>query len=150
MAVSGKDLKLPLEIEQIKECIPHRYPFLLIDRIIQVNLLKDITAVRNVSYSDPILQGHFPGNPVLPGVLIVEGMAQTAAVLGHLSQDHGLETCLLTEVSESRFRKPIVPGESVHYHVKLVRSRKPFFWFEGVATVADAEVARVKFSALMR
>ena len=140
----------PMDINAIQKCIPHRYPFLLIDRVTEAVPSKSLVAIRNVSNADPILQGHFPDNPVVPGVLVVEAMAQAAAVLGHLSKPEGLSTCLLTEVSSARFRRQIVPGDVMRFEIIVGKQRHPFFWFEGTCSV-DAEVAaQVSFSALMK
>jgi len=150
MAVKGDEVKVPLDVEAIKLCIPHRYPFLLIDRVTAFKVGESITAYKNISYGDPIFQGHFPNNPVVPGVLIVEGIAQAAAVLGHLSSERGLSTCMLTEISETRFRKPVIPGDTLVYQIKCVKFRSPFYWFEAEAIVEDQPVASVKFSAVMK
>ena len=143
-------LKFPMDIQAIEKCIPHRYPFLLIDRVLDAAPNEFITAIKNVSMTDPVLQGHFPGNPVVPGVLIVEAMAQAAAVLGHLSYELGLTTCYLTEVQSARFRKPVVPGDTMRFEVKVLRRRPPFFWFEAQCLVDGEPVADVKLSAYIK
>ena len=144
-----KDYKMPMSVIDVMECIPHRYPFLLIDRVLEVVPNERILAVKNISYSDPYLQGHFPGNPLVPGVLLVEGMAQGSAVLGHLSTVHGLKNCYLTEISQSRFRKPVVPGDTLKLDIRVKKQRRPFFWFDSTAYVDDELVAEIRFSALM-
>ena len=146
--VSG--MKLPMDVNGIQQCIPHRYPFLLIDRVVEAVPNEKVVALKNVSITDPVLQGHFPDNPVVPGVLIVEGIAQAAAVLGHLSTPGGLTTCLLTEVKETRFRRPVVPGDVMQYEALVVRRRAPFFWFDAKCTVDGELAAEVKFSALLK
>ena len=146
----GKAVKLPMEVKDIEKCIPHRYPFLLVDRIIEFEHLQHITGIKCISMTDPILQGHFPENPVMPGVLIVEGIAQTAGVLGHLSLQDGFQNCLLTEISNTRFRRPVVPGDVLHYNIKVVKVRQPFFWFEAEATVDGELAAKVSLSALIK
>lgn len=143
-------IKFPMDIQAIEKCIPHRYPFLLIDRVLEASPNERIVALKNVSMTDPVLQGHFPGNPVVPGVLIVEAMAQAAAVLGHLSYEQGLTTCYLTEVQSARFRKPVVPGDTMRFEVKVAKRRPPFFWFEAQALVDDEPVADVKLSAYIK
>ncbi len=140
------DFKVPMNIQDIEKCIPHRYPFLLIDRVLEYAVGERIVAIKNVSMVDPILQGHFPGNPIVPGVLIVEAMAQASAVLGKLTETD-CSSCLLTEVTEARFRRQVVPGDTLRMDVKVLRRRKPFFWFEGEATVDGEPAAFVKFSA---
>ena len=143
-------LKLPMNITDIQQCIPHRYPFLLIDRIVEAVPGERIVAIKNVSIGDPMLQGHFPGNPVVPGVLIVEGMAQAAAVLGHLSYEKGLNSCLLTEVSQARFRRPVIPGDVMRFDITVVKRRPPFFWFDAKCTVEGEPAADVKLSAFIK
>ena len=143
-------LKLPLNVEDIQKCIPHRYPFLLIDRVTEVTPKERIVAIKNISLSDPILQGHFPDNPVVPGVLIVEGAAQAAAVLGHMSVEGGCTTCYLTEVTSARFRKPVVPGDQLRIEVDVVKLRPPFFWFDAKCLVDGQEVTNIKLSAMMK
>jgi 3-hydroxyacyl-[acyl-carrier-protein] dehydratase len=140
----------PMGIEEIKQCIPHRYPFLLLDRVLEATPHERIVAVRNISFSDPVLQGHFPDRPVYPGVLIVEAIAQAAAVLGHLSFAAGLSQCLLTEVSSARFRRQVVPGDVLTFDVRVVRRRTPFFWFEATASVGSELAAEVNLSAFIK
>lgn len=136
-----------MDINKIKEYIPHRYPFLLIDRVHDYKAYDFIKASKAVSALDPYLQGHFPGNPVVPGVLMVEAMAQASAILGKVSKGDDCHICLLTEVSESRFRRVVVPGDVLDLDVKLLRSRKDFFWFQGEATVNGEMAAIAKFTA---
>lgn len=140
------EFKAPLGIQQIEQLIPHRSPFLLIDRVLEFEVGKSIVARKNVSMTDPSLQGHFPGNPVMPGVLIIESLAQASAVLGRLT-DPSASSVLLTEISSARFRKPIVPGDCVSIEVTVLKQRKPFYWFSGVAKVDGENVAEVAFSA---
>jgi 3-hydroxyacyl-[acyl-carrier-protein] dehydratase len=142
--------KCPMGIQEIQQCIPHRYPFLLIDRVLEAVAHERIVAIKNVSFSDPVLQGHFPGNPVFPGVMIVEAIAQAAAVLGHLSYEAGLTACLLTEVSSARFRRQVVPGDVLTFDVRVARRRAPFFWFDTTASVAGELAAEVKLSAFIK
>lgn len=143
------DVTFPMDIMQIQDCIPHRYPFLLIDRVIEAVPDESIVATKNVSISDPMLQGHFPGDPVVPGVLIVEGMAQACAVLGVLSQG-SMTTCLLTEVSSARFKRKVVPGDMMRFEVKVKKKRAPFFWFIGECTVDGEFAAKVELSAFLK
>ncbi len=143
-------VKLPMDIIEIQKCIPHRYPFLLIDRVLEAVPHEYIVAIKNVSMSDPTLQGHFPGNPVMPGVLIVEAIAQAAAVLGHLSYATGLSQCLLTEVSAARFRRPVVPGDVMRFEVHVAKRRPPFFWFDAKCLIDGEVAAEVKISAFIK
>lgn len=141
---------IPMSTVDIQRCIPHRYPFLLIDRVLEAEPQARIVAIKNISYTEPVLQGHFPGNPVFPGVLIIEAIAQAAAVLGHLSYEGGLTQCLLTEVTEARFRRPVVPGDVLRLDVRINKRRPPFFWFETNCTVDGETVAEVKLSAYIK
>lgn len=136
-----------LNFAQIQEYLPHRFPFLLIDRVVDYRLNESITAIKMVSNLDPYLQGHFPGNPVMPGVLIVEALAQASGVLGRLSRGQECQTCLLTEVNDTRFRRLVVPGDVLQLNVQIVRARQSFFWFEGEATVDGDLAAAAKFTA---
>ena len=136
-----------MDIKQILDCIPHRYPFILIDRVHDYKAGEFIQASKVVSSMDPFLQGHFPGNPIMPGVLQVEALAQASAILGKITRGDDSNTCLLTEVTESRFRRAVVPGDVLDLKVTVKKHRKEFFWFLGEATV-DGEVASIcKFSA---
>lgn len=139
----------PMDVVAIQKAIPHRYPFLFIDRVLEVKSFESLVAIRNITISDPALQGHFPNNPIVPGVVIVEGAAQAAAVLGRISKG-SLTECLFTEISEARFRKPVVPGDVLRYEIKLTKHRGAFLWFEAQMSVDGTEVAFVKFSALMK
>lgn len=144
------NLTMPMDATAIMGCIPHRYPFLLIDRVLEVVPQERIVAIKAISYSDPALSGHFPGNPVMPGVLMVEAAAQAAAVLGHLSYENGLSTCYLTEISKARFRRQVTPGDLLRFDIKVLKRRRPFFWFEAVATVDGETVLEVELSAYIK
>jgi 3-hydroxyacyl-[acyl-carrier-protein] dehydratase len=112
-----------LDARQILEILPHRFPFLFIDRVVEVEPNKSIVALRNITLSDPILQGHFPGNPIVPGVVQVEAMAQAAVILAHQSGafDPALHDCLFVGISEAKFRAPVVPGEQMSIIVEATR-----------------------------
>lgn len=148
-----KTVELPMNIPEIQKSIPHRFPFLLVDRVIEMETTGDrkyIKAIKCISMTDPILQGHFPNFPVVPGVIIVEGLAQAAGVLGdHLLKD-GLSTCLLTEITKARFKRQVVPGDVITYEVTSSKSKGPFHWFEAIASVDGEVAAEVSLSALMK
>jgi 3-hydroxyacyl-[acyl-carrier-protein] dehydratase len=148
--LSTKALVLPLGIEEIQGCIPHRYPFLLVDKVIELVPNESIVAIKNISMSDPILQGHFPNFPVFPGVLMIEGMAQASAILGRYSREQDFHQVLLTEISECRFRHKVVPGDQLRFEVSLEKKREPFFWFKGTVVIDGRSVASATFSALMK
>jgi beta-hydroxyacyl-ACP dehydratase FabZ len=143
------DLKLPMDVNAIQKVIPHRYPFLFVDRVVELVKESHICAIRNVSMSDPMLQGHFPGNPIVPGVVIVEGAAQAATILGSVSRG-GCSSVLFAEISAARFKRPVVPGDVLQYKVKMVKSKFHFYWFHSEMTVSGEVVAEADFSALMK
>ena len=144
------ELKLPMDINEIQKCIPHKFPFLLIDRVTEVVPGERCVALKNVSMTDPNLQGHFPGNPVMPGVLMVEAVAQAAGVLGYFTKQGGMHQCLLTEITSARFRRQVVPGDQLRIEVKVQKSRGAFFWFEALCTVGDEIAAEVTLSAYLK
>lgn len=143
-----EDATFPMDVVEIQKRIPHRHPFLFLDRVQEMVKYERIVAQRNITVSDPMLQGHFPGNPIVPGVVIVEGAAQAAALLGSYS-NNGCTTCLFTEISGARFRRPVKPGDVLKYNVTLTKYRSRFYWFTAVMTVDGEEVATVNFSAMM-
>ena len=141
------DYTLPLDREQIELFLPHRPPFLLVDRVLECVAGESLHASRNIVEDDPILRGHFPGNPIVPGVLIVEGLAQASAILGQISMETHYDTCLLIEIEKCRFRRQVVPGDVLHYRVRLTKQRKFFYWFDGEAATEQGIVASATFSA---
>ncbi len=141
------ELQLPWGISQIEKAIPHRYPFLLVDRVLEITPKKFILAVKNISVSDPVLQGHFPGFPVFPGVMMVEGLAQAAGILSYVSLEKPITQMLLTEVQNARFRRLVQPGDVLTYKVEVTKSRGKFFWFSGVASVGDEVAVECDLSA---
>ena len=146
-----KSVSLPIEIDRIKEIIPHRPPFLLVDRVTEIDGVDKMTAVKQISISDPVFQGHFPHSPIYPGVLVVEGLAQTAAVLGtlfHVGETSSKDT-LLAEINSVRFRRRVIPGDVLTYKVTLERKRQGFMWFYTEAFVEGEMVTAAKLSAYM-
>jgi len=140
-----------IEIGRIMEMIPHRYPFLMIDRVIETVPDSNATAIKNVTMDEPFFQGHFPAHPVMPGVLIIESMAQTAAVLVVYTLGKKSEGKLVyfTSIETARFRKPVTPGDSLRIHVKKERNRGGLWKFSGKAEVDGAIVAEATFSAMI-
>ena len=140
------------DIMQVMEMIPHRYPMLMIDRV--RDLVPDVSAVglKNVTINEGFFQGHFPRQPVMPGVLIVEAMAQTAAVLVVQTLDGSVAGKLVyfMSIDSCRFRKPVEPGDQLEIKVKKQRSRGPFWKFTGEVFVAGTLVAEATFSAMIR
>ena len=140
-----------MDIERIMRMIPHRYPLLMIDRVRQLVPAKSAIGVKNVSINEPHFQGHFPVRPIMPGVLLVEAMAQTAAVLVvHTLDmiDKGKLVYFMT-LDGARFRKPVFPGDVVELHVEVLKTRGPVWKFNGQARVDDAVCAQSEFSAMI-
>lgn len=139
-----------IETVQIQEILPHRYPFLFLDRVLEVVPNERIVARKCVSISDPILQGHFPGNSLLPGVVQVEAMAQAAVVLANLSGkfDPKLHNCLFIGIQEAKFRAPVVPGDVLDITVEAKRLGK-IGKFEGSIRCGETLKASAKFTAIV-
>jgi 3-hydroxyacyl-[acyl-carrier-protein] dehydratase len=141
-----------IDIEGIQRMIPHRYPMLMIDRVIDVVPNVRATGVKNVTINDHFFQGHFPSDPVMPGVLIIEAMAQTAAVLvvATLGPDSEGSLVYFMSVDSARFRKPVVPGDQVLVHVEKQRNRKNVWKFAARAEVDGILVAEAVYAAMIR
>lgn len=143
--------KKTIDINRIMKMIPHRYPILLVDRILEYVPGESAVGLKNVSINEPHFQGHFPDFPVMPGVLIVEAMAQTAAILvvDTLGKKAEGKTVYFMSIEDARFRKPVVPGDSMHIHVKKIHSRANVWKFEGKAIVDGHLCAEATFSAMI-
>lgn len=139
------------DITRIKEMIPHRYPMLLIDKVEDVTKGEAATGVKCVTVNEPFFQGHFPDMPVMPGVLIVEAMAQTAAVLvvHTLGAEFEGKLVYFMTIDDARFRNPVGPGDVLHIKVKVIRSRGMVWKFTGEAFVGDKLCAQATFSAMI-
>lgn len=139
------------DIQRILELLPHRYPFLLIDRIIEINGETSGTGVKNVTFNEPFFPGHFPGNPVMPGVLLVEAMAQTAGalVMNNLPADDAGRIVYFMSIDKARFRKPVLPGHTVHFPVTLTQKRPPVWKFSCEARVDGTLMAEAEISAML-
>lgn len=139
------------DIQRIMQAIPHRYPFLLIDRVVEIVSNVSAVGVKNVSINEPHFAGHFPTRPVMPGVLIVECMAQTSAVLvvSTLGSEAEGKLVYFMSIDEARFRKPVVPGDQLRIHVTKERQRGPVWKFKGVAKVNDVLCAEATITAMI-
>ncbi len=140
-----------IDLLRIMEMIPHRYPFLMIDRVIDVVRDASAVGIKNVTVNEPHFQGHFPSRPIMPGVLIVEAMAQTAGVLvvHTLGPESEGKLVYFMTIDDARFRKPVTPGDTLHIHVVKQRSRGNVWKFKGEARVDGALVAEATFSAMI-
>jgi 3-hydroxyacyl-[acyl-carrier-protein] dehydratase len=145
-------LELPtLGTQDILRLLPQRYPFLLVDRIVAIRGDESCIGIKNVTFNEPFFQGHFPGNPVMPGVLILEGMAQTGgAVCGHC-MGKTADTCnvFFITVDKAKFRHPVVPGDVLEYHMSKITRRKSMWWFRGEAKVAGKLMAEAVLGAMI-
>ena len=135
----------------IIKLIPHRHPFLLIDKITDINLNKSITGIKAVTFNEPYFPGHFPEHPVMPGVLILEGMAQTAACLISYEYQSLSKNNLVffTGIDKAKFRKPVTPGCELFYKIYLITSKRSLYKFNGEAFVEEKLVASSEFSAML-
>lgn len=133
-----------MDINEIREILPHRYPFLLVDRIIEMTS-ECVVGIKNVTQNEPFFQGHFPDFPVMPGVLIVEAMAQAAGVLVLKNMpDRHNKLVLLVAIENARFRKPVVPGDTLRLEMKVIKRKASVAKMAGVATVDGAVVAEAE------
>ncbi len=141
-----------MDIKRIMQMIPHRYPLLLVDRVIDLRLGQSAIGIKNVSINEPFFQGHFPVDPVMPGVLIVESMAQTAAVLVVATLGANAEGKLVYFLSMDnvRFRRPVTPGDRIEIHVNKIQARQSVWKFEGKALVEGKVAAEATFAAMIR
>lgn len=143
--------KTPIDITTIMEMIPHRYPILLVDRVLEIERGESAVSLKNVTMNEPHFMGHFPGIPVMPGVLIIEAMAQTAAivVVDAMGQDAAGKVVYFMTIDSARFRKPVTPGDSMHIHVQKVQSRGAVWKFKGQAIVDGKVCAEATFGAMI-
>lgn len=137
-------LQFPIDITQIQDLIPHRYPFLLVDRVVELDVeTKQIVCQKNVSYNEPYFQGHFPGRPIMPGVLIIEALAQAGGVMTQLTLGRDAQSKLfyMVKVENARFNKQVVPGDVLMLHVQMKRLIRNMGWYYGEAKVNGEVVA---------
>ena len=146
------DLTLPLVYQDIVRVLPHRYPFLLIDRITEIELGKNIVGIKNVTANEPFFQGHFPGNPIMPGVLIIEAMAQAGGILARLSlnglaEKENTDSVFFMTMDKVKFRRPVVPGDQLRLDISTLRSGSRVWKMEGKAFVEQYLVAEAVLAA---
>ncbi len=139
------------DINAVMRLIPHRYPFLMIDKVVGLNPGESAVGVKSVSVAEPYFQGHFPGKPIMPGVLIIEAMAQTSAVLvAHTMGEEAVDKLVyFMAIDEARFRKPVVPGDTLFIHVTKTQNRGAVWKFHGQAKVEGKLVAESSFTAML-
>jgi 3-hydroxyacyl-[acyl-carrier-protein] dehydratase/UDP-3-O-[3-hydroxymyristoyl] N-acetylglucosamine deacetylase/3-hydroxyacyl-[acyl-carrier-protein] dehydratase len=140
MPQKPQDNKAVLNIQQILGMLPHRYPFLLIDRVLEYEEGKSLVAIKNVTYNEPFFQGHFPGLKVMPGVLLIEAVAQAGGILLYLSiPDPEKKLVFLSKIDKAKFRKPVIPGDQVRLEVEIIKMKTKFCHLKGRAFV-DGDV----------
>ena len=137
-------------VKEILEALPHRYPFLMVDRVIEMKGDDSAIGIKNVTFNEPQFMGHFPGNPVFPGVLMIEGMAQTAGVMCITSGTVGkVKSVYFMTIDKAKFRKPVVPGDTIEYHMRKKTRRKTMWWYQAEAKVAGELVAEAEVGAML-
>jgi 3-hydroxyacyl-[acyl-carrier-protein] dehydratase len=145
--------KKTFDVQQILKYLPHRYPFLMVDRIIDAVDDVSCVGIKNVTFNEPHFQGHFPGQPVMPGVLLIEGMAQTAGAfcIRYETTDESKPAPLVyfMTIDKAKFRKPVVPGDQVEFHVERTNRRRNMWWFRARALVDGQCVCEAEFSAML-
>jgi 3-hydroxyacyl-[acyl-carrier-protein] dehydratase len=139
------------DIHEILRLLPHRYPFLMVDRVIDMRGDDHAVGIKNITVNEPQFMGHFPDNPVMPGVLVIEGMAQTAGVLclrGMPRTERQRKVFFLT-IDKAKFRKPAIPGDTLEYHVDKIAHRRNMWWYKAEAKVGSALIAEAEVGALV-
>jgi 3-hydroxyacyl-[acyl-carrier-protein] dehydratase len=140
------------DIKQILDLLPHRYPFLMIDRIIEIKGDESCIGIKNVTINEPQFVGHFPTRPLFPGVLLIEGMAQTAGAIcvrANLALQAAPKQVFFMTVDKAKFRKPVVPGDVLEYHMRKLNKRRNMWWFRGEAKVGGVLVAEAEVGAML-
>lgn len=138
-----------MDIKEIQKLLPHRYPFLLVDRIIEINPGTKAVGIKNVTINEEFFQGHFPGHPIMPGVLIIEALAQVAGVLAFQSGESVGKSVYFLSIEKAKFRKPVVPGDQLRLEVNVLQHRANVWKFSGNALVEDKIAAEAEFTAMV-
>jgi len=139
-----------IDINEILTLLPHKYPFLLVDRVLEFEPAKRIIAIKNVTVNEPFFQGHFPGRPIMPGVLILEAMAQAGGILAFKSFPGMRGSVFFTGIDGARFRKPVTPGDQLRFDVEVVKHRREIWVFEAKAYVEDDVAAEARIMAMLK
>jgi len=143
-----------LDVVEIQEILPHRYPFLLVDKVTEMTEGENIIAYKNISISEPVFQGHFPGHPIYPGVMILEGMAQAGGILalkssGLTNEEIKQKVIYFMSIDGAKFRSPVKPGDKLEYRIKVLKLRKNLIVLEGKAYVEDTLVSEAELKAMV-
>jgi 3-hydroxyacyl-[acyl-carrier-protein] dehydratase len=151
--MSGTQMTLEsADIVRVLELMPHRYPFLLVDKVVDIDGDRSCIGIKNVTFNEPQFTGHFPSRPVFPGVFLIEGMAQTAGVMcviSTLAQQERPKQVFFMTIDKAKFRKLVVPGDTVEYHMLKLNKRRNIWWYRGEAKVAGALVAEAEVGAML-
>ena len=146
---------MTMDIMEIQKIIPHRYPFLLLDRITKLEKGQSVVGYKNVTIGDNVFQGHFPGHPIYPGVMILEGMAQTGGILAFKSMDNMTDeeaankVVYFMSIDKAKFRAPVRPGDQLEYRIDMIKQKGAIWVFDGKAYVDDALVAQAELKAMI-
>jgi 3-hydroxyacyl-[acyl-carrier-protein] dehydratase len=144
-----------MDINEIMKVLPHRYPFLLVDRVDEMELGKNIHATKNVTINEPFFQGHFPGHPIMPGVLIIEALAQVGGILAYKTAESRVEGELgpkltyFMGIDKAKFRRPVGPGDTLNFEVSLIQERAPYWRLKGLAYVNGKLVCEAELKAML-
>ena len=139
-----------IDINEIMQLMPHSYPFLLVDRILEFEPAKRIVGIKNVTFNEPYFTGHFPQRPIMPWVLIVEALAQTGVVLAFKSFPEKKGLVFFTGIDDARFRKPVIPGDQIKLVLEVIKHRREIWVFEGKAYVDNEVVAEARIMAMLK
>jgi 3-hydroxyacyl-[acyl-carrier-protein] dehydratase len=139
------------DIREILQLLPHRYPFVMVDRIVGIRGDEHGVGIKNVTFNEPQFLGHFPENPVMPGVLLIEGMAQTAGVmcLRRMKSTEQRRAMYFLTIDKAKFRKPAMPGDTIEYHVNKIAHRRNMWWYRAEAKVGDTLIAEAEVGAII-
>jgi 3-hydroxyacyl-[acyl-carrier-protein] dehydratase len=139
------------DIREILRLLPHRYPFLMVDRVVDMRGDEHGIGIKNITFNEPHFLGHFPNNPVMPGVLVIEGMAQTAGVLclSNMPPRENPRSVFFLTIDKAKFRKPAVPGDTLEYHVDKIARRRNMWWYRAEAKVGSTLIAEAEVGAIV-